>query len=714
MSQAQANDGIIALREPLRRIDSVLNFARKLVRDSGSVPPGLAVDFHDARKELEKAFVLNFDAVDEKLQKQLREFLQQIKGLTADQIGQHVEKISQRARSALNQLMIHGEGQLTLTDEIGKVRFTDEELLNEPPEQVPSAAYALMTGPAVIEQTPAKSAGTRRLSRTLIAVVLISVLGAVVLAAAILGPWAGNGGAGNGNDSVAANRVPPANRPPSNNPVIDTSKPFNAEAAGYPEKLTAGPLEPTISPLDARPDNLTPGELARLLLGYEELIMVVEPQRLAFKPDETARRLRKFGDSAIAAEPAWREQRKEFLDAFIEHMRKELQLALYPTESEGAKVLVSDVLYSVGGGQLSLVMTLQVLGQSCGAPTRLVSSLGIARPLLAVETAAGIHTYNGEAFGLREGRQPALLLSELMVELSSRLHATMATPQGRVLCCAVIQQHGTLGVELARAALRDISLNWLEIPAEGTEPATHLLHDLAKRLAPAVCEILLTPGAGGNSDEALAVYRLANAAGDADRANRALIVLGERAQAGMLIDGQPLPLVVGDLLAGQGKAKEADAWFVRAMYEQPEDPRPVLRLVHSRTERFDLCREAYLRGERGLGFMRIFAEEAAKKGDDLLSLKLLDEICATDTFSATDLQNAVLTCISLGHADWAIKRLADHAELAAGEPRLQRLELICELSLNGLSERAKQLAKDWRARGEADAFVEGLLKRYGG
>jgi hypothetical protein len=238
--------------------------------------------------------------------------------------------------------------------------------------------------------------------------------------------------------------------------------------------------------------------------------------------------------------------------------------------------------------------------------------------------------------------------------------------------------------------------------------------DLIQRLQPAVCEALLAPGAGGDSDEALAVYRLANAAGDADRANRALIVLGERAQAGTLIDGEPLPLVVGDLLAGQGKAKEADAWFVRAMYEQPEDPRPVLRLVHSRSERFDLCREAYLRGERGLGFMRIFAEEAAKKGDDLLSLKLLDEICATDSFGATDLQNAVLACISMGHADWAIKRLADHAELAAGEPRLQRLELICELSLNGLSERAKQLAKDWRARGEADPFVEGLLKRYGG
>jgi hypothetical protein len=141
VSQAQANDGISSLREPLRRIDSVLNFARKLVRETGGVPPGLLADFTEARKELEKAFVFNYSAVDEQMQKLLREFLQLTKGLTAQQIGEHVDRLSKRARSTLNHLMIHGEGQITLTDEIGKVRFTDEELLVEPPEQTPSAAW---------------------------------------------------------------------------------------------------------------------------------------------------------------------------------------------------------------------------------------------------------------------------------------------------------------------------------------------------------------------------------------------------------------------------------------------------------------------------------------------------------------------------------------------------------------------------------------------
>jgi hypothetical protein len=334
--------------------------------------------------------------------------------------------------------------------------------------------------------------------------------------------------------------------------------------------------------------------------------------------------------------------------------------------------------------------------------------------LLAVETGGGTQTYNGDAFGLRDGRQPVLILADLLVELSARLHTTMATPGGRLLCCAVIQQHGALPLSLSRSALKDIDLAWLAAPGEEADASALLLHDLAARLQPAICEALLDPNAGGDSEEALALYRLANAAGDADRANRALILLGERAQAGALLDGQPLPLVVGELLVSQGKSKEADAWFVRAMTEQPDDPRPVLRLVFSRVVKFDLCREAYLRGERSLGFMRLFADEAAKKGDDLLALSILDELCTGSSFDSLDLRNAVLTCISLGRTDWALERLRRNADFAKGEPELQRLELICELSENGMSQRAAELAKAWRERGQADAFIEGLLKRYGG
>jgi hypothetical protein len=328
-----------------------------------------------------------------------------------------------------------------------------------------------------------------------------------------------------------------------------------------------------------------------------------------------------------------------------------------------------------------------------------------------------MHTFNGETFGLREGSQPVLLVSDLLVELSGRLRETMNTPEGRLLCSGVILQHARLfSIDQARAALRDLNVEWLAPPAPDADAATLLRHNLALRLQPEVCETLLKPAAGGDADEALRVYRLANAAGDIERANRALVVLGERAPKGQLIDGEPLPLVVGDLLTRQGKAADADPWFYRAMDEHPDDPRPVVRLLSRRqgAGRLELCREAYLRGEREIGFMRLFAKSAAEAGDDLLSLKLVDEICASESFDAVDVQNAMLQCMSLGRCDWALARFETHRELAGTEPALQRLELICELSLNGYSARAKQLGAAWRQRGEVDEFMDGLLKRYGG
>jgi hypothetical protein len=702
---------ISALREPLRRMDAVLNFARKLAREDGGVPPGLMADFTEARRELEKAFVLNFEGLDENLQKQLRELLSVTKALSPEQFSQHVDKLSKRARSALNQLMIHGEGPLTLTDEIGRVRFSDEEPATLPEPEIPAAAYAVLTGPQ-----PAPAPRPVRLRRALMAVVLIGVLGAVALMLAFLvGPWSGTAPAF--NDSIAGdNRPPHGNGATAGNTPEQPDKPFDAEAAGYPARLTLAPLEQTVNPLEADPANLTPGELARLMLGLELLVQQLEPQRLAFPPDQTAARLRRFGEGVIAAEPAWREQRKQLLDAYIEHTRRELQLALYPAETSGEKVLVSDVLYSAGGGQSSLVITLQVLSQSCGVPTQLVAPLGPARPLLGHAARDGMHTFNGESFGLRDGRQPVLLLSEVLVELSGRLRPTMETPEGRCLCSAILERHaGALTVEQAREVLRDLDPAWLRVPAVDAEPRARMMYDLAKRLQPVVCEALLGADAGGDADEALAVYRLADAGGDVERANRALLVLGQRAKPGALLDGQPLPLVVGDLLLSQGKATEADAWFVRAMQEQLEDPRPVLRLLPRKQgeTRFDLCREAYTRGERSLAFMRLFAETAAKQGDDLLALKLLDELCAGSEFDALDIRNAALLCMALGRTDWALTRLEKHRDITDSEPALQRLELICELSLNGLSERARKLAAEWRARGEKDEFVEGLLKRYG-
>jgi hypothetical protein len=337
--------------------------------------------------------------------------------------------------------------------------------------------------------------------------------------------------------------------------------------------------------------------------------------------------------------------------------------------------------------------------------------------LISVQLEDGVHTFNGDTQGLRTGRQPVLLLSEALVELSKQLRPTMGTAGGRLLCSAVLQRHATLfTVEFARDALADLDLEWLSQPPEDAEAGEVLLHGLARRLQPAICETLLKPIVNGDADEALAIYRLASAVGDKERANRALIVLGERAEKGAMLDGEPLPLVVGDLLSKQGNLPEADSWYVRAMQEQPEDFRPVVRLLARKQgeTRFDLCREAYTRGARGVGFLRLFAKVAAEHGDDLLALSLLDEIVAGAEYDALDLQNAVLMCMSLGHTDWALQRLHDHADLIEGEPVLQRLELICELSQNGLSFRAKQLAKSWRARGEKDPYVESLLKRYGG
>lgn len=712
----QVPQNIAALREPLRRMDAVLSFARKLARESGDVPPGLVNDFSEARRDLEKAFVLNFEGLEEKLQKQLRELLNVTKALSAQQIGQHVEKLSKIARSALNQLMIHGEGPLTLTDEIGRVRFSDEEPSTLPEPEVPAAAYAVLTGPRPAPE-PVKAPQPPRLRRALLAVVLIGVLGVVALAAAIVvGPWSGSTPAYN-NTVASDNRPPRGNAAPLGNTPVEPDTPFDAEAAGYPARLALAPLEQTVNPLEAKPDNLTPGELARLMLGLEQLVQELEPQRLSFPPDQTAARVRRFGEGVIAAEPTWREQRKQLLDAYIEHARRELQLALYPAETAGDKVLVSDVLYSAGGGQASLVITLHVLSQGCGMPTQLVAPLGPSRPLLGHETREGMQTFNGESFGLRDGRQPVLLLSQMLVELVARLRLTMETPEGRSLCSALLERHaGALTVEQAREALRDLDPAWLAIPAVDAEPRARLVYDLAKRLQPVVCEALLAADASGDADESLAVYRLADAAGDVERANRALLVLGQRAKPGALLDGQPLPLVVGELLLSQNKTVEADTWFVRAMQEQPEDPRPVLRLLPRKQgeTRFDLCREAYTRGERSLAFMRLFAETAAKQGDDLLALKLLDELCAGSEYDALDIRNAALLCLALGRTDWALARLEKHRDVTGSEPALQRLELICELSLNGLSERARKLAAEWRARGEKDEFVEGLLKRYGG
>lgn len=718
MGDSQGSEKLASLREPLRRLDSVLNFARKLLRETGEIPPGLVEDFKEARKDTEKAFVFVFDQLDEKLQKVMRDFLQVTKNISAKSIQVNADALSKKARSALNQLMIHGDGPLTLTDELGKVRFSDDDIKPDF-DKAPAESADRYAAAAAI--TPAKPVGGgHKLRRPLIAIVLIGVLALIALAAVVvIAPWSSPPVYNSGNTQIAGNGGgnKANNAPPGNEPVIEPDKPFDAEAAGYITRLRAAPLTNSVNPLEADPKNMPPGELAWVLLGYEELVHLLEPDRLAFPPEETRKRLRKFGEGASAAQDEWIEQRKPLIDAFIQHVQREQQLALYPPQTARTKVLVSDVLYSVGGGSFTLVVTLGVLAQSCDAPLKLIASLGPDRPLLAADTDKGFATYNGQSFGLREGKQPVLILAEMLVEMSRLLRPTMETPEGRLLCSAVTNRHATLfTVGHAREALADFNIDWLEQPGEEASSRELLLHDVATRMQPVICETLLKPIAGGNSDEALAIYRLAAAANDEERANRALLALGERAAKGAMLDGQPLPLVVGDLLVSQQKLTEADKWYFRAMDEHPEDPRPVVKVAMRRAgeTQFDLCREAYTRGERSLGFMRVFAQSAAEQKQDLLALSILDELVALGDFDAMDLQNAVLMCISLGRNDWALKRLADSGDITAGEPALQRLDLICELSVNGLSARAQQLAEDWRERGEEDPFIESLLRRYGG
>lgn len=715
--EAQGNDRAAPLREPLRRVDAVLNFARKLVRENGEVPPGLVDDFHEARKDLEKKFVLHFQDIDDDLQKQLREFIKATRDITATQIADNVRKLSQRARGALNRLVIHGDEELSLTSEVGDVRFTDSEIGSEKPQFEPAPAAGFAPPADKPAAAPKPEAGVRR---ALAALVVFAVLAGVALAVGYLvGPWSSTVPVYNSANQIADANEPADNAPgePGDNTPDPDTEPFDAKAAGYTIPIKARQLPGGMNPLEADPDNLIPDDLIRLLLGMEELAHVIEPSRLAFPPDDTRSRIERFAQGAETSAPDWIESRTPLIEAFVAHVKEELQLARYPEQSQAQKLLVSDVLYSLGGEQLPLVLTLGALAQSCDAPLRLIAPHGPERPLLSITLDDGVHTFNGESFGLRTGNQAPLLLDEMVVALARKLRPTMDTPEGRILCTAILQRFQALfTVDQAREALKDFDLRWLVPPGDEAEAREALVHDLAVRLQGPLCETLLKPIAGGDADEAMNVFRLARAAGDEERTSRALLMLGERAAPGAMIDNEPLALVVGELLLEQDKPAEADNWFKRAMDDHPEDPRPVMRLLPRRAgeARLALMREAYARGERSLGFMRLLATSVAEAGEGLAALALFDQILRRDDFEDRDLQQAVLQCLALGRTDWALGRLREHGEFVVGDAGLERLELICELSENGLSARAQDLGESLRGRGEMDAFTENLLRRHGG
>lgn len=694
--------GFEQLREPMRKLDALLAIARRVQLESGKAPPGVVEDFHEVRRQIEKAFVFNFRGVDERLQDSLRKFLKNTRNVDARQLDAHLDRLSHISRSMLNALMIQGAPTMSLEDDLADSPAT------RPEPQAPVVQAA--AGKVASQAAPAPAPSSRQGHGLFVAL----AVGLVVVLAVVIG-WA----TGlfdpvplpvNNAPVVAANE----SRPPANagNAPIDTSIPFDAAAAGYPQTLALYKLEFTIDPLVATPESLLPDELPGVLLGLEKHVYLLEPTRLKSTPEETRAVLAAFAQSVIDDQAAWKETRKPFLDAFAAHTRRRLNLALY--ENAADTVLVSDVLHHAGGGQQSLCATLAVLALSARGPIGLYAPNGASRPVIGVVMREGLHTFNGDSHGLRGGTVPMARVADLLAELADRLRPTLAEPAARVLCLGVIrQQAGALSVEQARAGLADLDLKWLEPPTGDADAATQLRHQLAVMLQPVICNALLYDLTGATAQEALALYRLAAAANDEPAIKQAVLLLGQRADKGAMLDGQPLALRVGDLLRDLKKVADAQAWYKRALDDHPDDPRPCLRLAEllpaAKTE---YLREAYARGERSSAFMLELAHAVAADGDNLGALAILDQLCAVDP-KPVHVELAAITCIALEKPDWAQARIAKYAD-TADSAALQRLDLICELQRNGLSDRARVLAKAWRESGAKDAFVEGLLKRYGG
>ncbi|MBX3474581.1 MAG: hypothetical protein KF754_09375 [Planctomycetes bacterium] len=696
--------GFDQLREPMRKLDSLMAIARKVQVESGKIPPGLVDDFHEIRRELEKAFVFNFRGVDERVQDSLRNFLKNTRTVDAKQLDANLERLSRISRSMLNGLMIQGAPTLSLEDDLAQ----DKPAGQQP--QVQAVAAASPAAPTGGTPAPAPSAA-RRGHGLFVAAAVALVVVLTLLIAWGTGLFSGTVPVPPDNAPVVAANNAPVNKAPANVP-IDTSTPFDAAAAGYPAQLALYPLEQSLDLLEIAPETLLPDELPGALLGLEDALQLLEPGRLRTTPEQTRATLRAFAQEVMADQPAWQASRKPFLDAFAGHCRRRLNLVLY--ENAPDTVLVSDVLHNAGGGQQSLCATFQVLALSARCPLGLYAPNGVSRPVVGIALRDGLHTFNGESYGLRSGTVPLARVSELVYEMCDRLRRGLAEPSARLYCLGVIRrQRGALSVEQARAALADLDVLWLARPAADADDAAQMRHRLAAALTPVVCNALLYELTGASAAEALALYRLAAAAGDEAAVKQAILLLGQRAEKGSMLDGQPLALRVGDLLRDQRKTPEAVAWYKRALEDHPEDTRAALRLAeHVPGAKLDYLREAYARGERAGAVVLEFAGALSAAGDNLAALAVLDQLCAAEPVEL-HIERAALTCLALERPDWAQARIAKVPELAS-QAALQRLDLICELQRNGLSDRARVLARAWRERGAPDAFLEGLLKRYGG
>ena len=722
------NSHLEGLRDSLTRADRVMDFARRLVRENGSVPQGIVSDFMEARTVIEREFVKCHTLLSGDLRARFKELLLKTKQLRPEVMSKGVEPLSDRIRGLLNDLMIDGGLSLSLTEELfdGKASHptplqTDLPVGQGPPDATTRASTAATHAKGQVSaQEPGANSASISPTIAVAALVLLGVAGIAV--AWTLGAF----GETRGNKLVNSRRIGtqdsavPENLPARNQPA-DSGHPdarFDKSSAGYRSKLAPQSLHTPISPLDPEFDlsTLRSSEWPLLLLGLEQLIHSLEPERLRLPPSETRQRLERFALGAVNAEPKWIQGQLPFLDAFLAHSQKELQLTLF---HEGGQVLLSDVLNSKGGPRLPLLLALCALGRAAGADLVLVTPTGIGFPLLAQQIRAGTATFDGEAVGLRPIAAREAGVAELLAELCEQLRPSLNSLHSRAAISAVILRcNGSLDVRQAREALADLQTEWFSaaVPNAGSETGIReVMRPVVRLLQPAICRTLMAADARGDATESARLLDLATASNDQVAAEKALLLLGERAEKGALYKNQLLSLAVASMLLRKGDKTNAALWFKRAMQEAPDDWSASLslaELAEDAEEKRRLLATTYARGCRGPEFLRDLARRQALAGESLSALALLDDLNAQDTATIEDAEAAALLCLSLDRAKWAQERIA-RSRFKEGRALL-RLDLIAELSLNGLSDRAKDLTRSYGLRGQDDPYIESLLQRFGG
>lgn len=679
--------GVAEVREALKRLDRVLAFARKLRDDTGNIPQGLADDFQVARALLEKTFVLHFDAIDETTRKRLRDFVKAAKKLTRDDIQEHTVGLSKRTRSLLNALLIHNEATLSLDDDGFEIEYT-------PP------------APPTPESPTIETASTK--SRTpwvILAVGVALAIASVSIVGWQLGWFNPSTTIAHSNDANDA----PANRPSDNTPVVvPENDGASDEELGYTATLRVNVPTRTLDPLTVPSSGLRSGDVASLLLGLEDLIATVEPDRLEYSPERTRELLGDFALQVTRSEPRWRASKKQFLEAFVGFAQDRLKLAHYPDSNN---VLLSDVLNASGGPRATLIATYTALANVASAPLILATPNGLQRPILAQNTKRGTYTFNATALGLRDREVSSANVALLIADSAWRLRESLKKPEARHLMGGVkLQMTGTLTETEARSMLADFNPMWLVEPPEDTPRSEFVVYETATFVLGHLMSALLASETGG-AVEALKLYRLAESADDADRAKQALALLNARVQPGAVENGVPVAMTIGDTLVAEGREIEAISWFQRAFDEFPDDPRPALRLAKlvATKDAPRFWQAAYVRGDRDPTTLRHVVAAYNADGEHLAALAIADELLETKSATTDDVRNTALLCLTLGRVDWALARIRANPDDA-----LLRLELICELSENGLSDTAQELAAKWRETGTNDTFVDELLRRHGG